>query len=461
MTNIDVYYNTLLDMLEHFTYIINEHIDSGGIEEDKVDALTEIELKIRGEIIRLNELRTNISKYENLNNLVPIIIDISNMLHLGYLYNNFNRLKYIIDRINEILQNLSSEDIDNIESEYNEEDLKLNIINSNEYKISNLYFYPTDENVLLALSFNESDENRVEFEDTIDQITSLKILISILDKLNFKNELNNSSYIITNINYESEDFIYSYIDMIKVYRGNVIHERKNSQYQINIRNENKFESVEQYKQFSDTIYILSEFNEEINILNKYLKVYQVIENFMFRIPLCELINETSEMFTIRDFNRLYSKIENSEKDALKKFFRKSLLEKDINDIVLISLVKNYIDEFKLNHASDLIRIKQNLINKGFLASKDIENIKNLDQIESNKNMQNNLIGTISNLVYSLRNSIVHNKATEFHLTNNNLDIYTQAIIDELLIPILIEIVFFLITNKCKSVTYESRRLELY
>jgi len=70
---------------------------------------------------------------------------------------------------------------------------------------------------------------------------------------------------------------------------------------------------------------------------------------MFRIPLCELVDETRKMFTIREFNRLYAKIENNEKDVLKKFFKKSLLDSDSNGVLLISLVKDYIDTFKNNN----------------------------------------------------------------------------------------------------------------
>lgn len=458
MKNIDVYYNTLLDILEYFRIIIQETEQEAKIEGEKIDFLIEKEISIRKEKRAINNLKLNMSRYENASNLILLIKEITDLLNMGYLYYNFNIFIYIIEKINEVLQDSSSEDI---EDEYEEEKLKLMVVSNEEYRISSLYFSPKEEHRIVTLSFVGQDIKFEEFKHTINQITSLEVLISILDKLDFKHKLEGLSCILTDISYQNKDSICSYINMIQIYMGKTIHETKKSIYKINLKNNNNFDSIEQYIQFSDVFYILSEFNEENNILNKYLKVYQVIENFMFRIPLCELIDETGKMFTIRDFNRLYGKIDSKEKEALKAFFRKALLESDSNSVLLISLVKDYIDIFKSRHLSDLDNIKSNLIKKGFLSSENLDNIKNLNQIDTNKNAQNNLIGVTSNLVYKLRNSIVHNKATEFHLTNNNLDDYTKCLIDELIIPVLIEIIFFLVINKSKVITYESRELSLY
>lgn len=460
MKIMDVYYNTLLNNLKYFRNRISRAEESGGLteDEDKIERLLDIDLEIRKEILTIKGLKSNTSKYETLDSLCPLILEMSRILDLEYIYYNFNIFIYLIDKINEVLDNSIE---DNTEHQYNNDKFHLTKVEKEELNMSSLYFSPKENNIIVTLSFKEQGIELEEFQQVISRITSLELLISILSKLDFEKELEGLTYIFTSINYQNKESICSYINMIQIYLGKIIHEPKKSRYEINLKNDNNFELIDQYLQFSDVFYILSEFNEEKNILNKYLKVYQVIENFMFRIPLCELIDETKKMFTIREFNRLYGKIDNNEKDALKKFFKKSLLDTDSNGVILISLVKDYIDEFKINNTSKLQDIKLVLIKQGFLSSKELDNIKNLNDIESKISLQNNLISVISNFVYSLRNSIVHNKATEFHLTNNNLDDSIRSLIDELVIPVLIEIIFFLIMNNSKVITYNTRELKLY
>ena len=289
----------------------------------------------------------------------------------------------------------------------------------------------------------------------------MEVLINLLGKVDFKAILKDKYCILTNINYENNKVIFNYIDMIQVYMGNSIYEAKNSQYSINLKNHNKFSCIDKYTQFSDIIYILSEFNGEDSILNKYLKAYQVIENFMFRIPICELIDDTERMFNIRDFNRLYKKIEDNESKTISNFFKMALGEEDDNGVKLIDIIKNYIDEFKLNNSSKLQAIKESIVKKKFVSENDISTISNLNEMHTKPAIKNKLINVIASLVYQLRNSIVHNKATEFHLTNSNLDEDLACFIDGLVIPILIEIIFFLIINRCKCITYQSDKLRLY
>lgn len=457
MKIMDVYYNTLLDNLQYFREKISEVEVSQELDEDKIEYLLDVDLKIRKEMLTINRLKSNISKYETLDSLSQLILDMSTIIDLKYIYYNFKILIHLIQKINEVLDNSTE---DNTENEYENDKFNLTKVEE-ELNISSLYFSPKENNIIVTLAFKEQGVELEEFKQVISQITSLELLISILSKLDFEKELEGLTYIFTSINYQNKESIYSYINMIQIYLGKTIHEPKKSIYKINLKNDNNFELIDQYAQFSDVFYILSEFNEENNILNKYLKVYQVIENFMFRIPLCELIDDTKKMFTIREFNRLYSNIENNEKEALKKFFQKSLLDTDSNGVILIKIVKDYIDEFKSNNISKLQDIRLFLTNKGFLSNNELNNIKNLNDIESKNSLQNNLISVISKFVYSLRNSIVHNKATEFHLTNNNLEDSIRSLIDELVIPILIEIIFFLIMNNSKVITYDARELKLY
>lgn len=458
MKVMEMYYNTLLENLGYFEEIISNIEDIEKLDEDNIDNLLEIQLRISKEIFVINKLKENTSKYENLNELGLLISQMSRILDLKYIDYNFKIFVYLINKINELLDNPIEDIIDN---EYTSDKFYLTKAKKEELNTRSIYFSPKENNIIVVLSFEEQGTDLKEFQQVISEITSLELLIDILHKLDLKNELEGLTYIFTSINYKDKESIFSYINMIQIYLGKIIHESKKSIYEIKLKNENNFELIDQYVQFSDIFYILSEFNEEKNILNKYLKVYQVIENFMFRIPLCELIDDTKKMFTIREFNRLYSNIESNEKDALKKFFKKSLLETDSNGVILIKIVKDYIDDFKSNNTSKLEDIRLFLTNKGFLSNNELSNIKNLNDIETKTSLQNNLISVISNFIYSLRNSIVHNKATEFHLTNNNLEDSIRSLIDELVIPILIEIIFFLIMNNSQVITYNARELKLY
>jgi len=76
-----------------------------------------------------------------------------------------------------------------------------------------------------------------------------------------------------------------------------------------------------YQQWSDVLDVLSEYNSRDEVLLKYLTIYHVIENFMFKLPIVGLERQQiGRMFSIREFRRLYQKVEMAELDALKQLF---------------------------------------------------------------------------------------------------------------------------------------------
>lgn len=459
MKYIEIYYNAILDMFNYLIELIDDVEQSGTIVETVLENILEYQLTIKKQKIEVKKCKSRQLKYTSISELCSIILSISQGLENEDLYYNFKVLESLINKINELLDDEDIQDIDVYQEEYNEQSLNLKVVTSSEYSGEEFNFVENEQEKLVVLNFDKcNDENG---ESIVQHINSLKILINILKKLDLKIDLKGSYCIITNINYQDNKDIFNYINMLKVYKGNTIYESKKSNYTINLINNNTFDSIEKYRQFKDVIYMLSEFNEENSILNKYLIAYQIIENFMFRVPICDLIDDTERMFTIRDFNMLYSKIDNNEKDAIKKFFNKALLEEDCNGKKLILLVKNYIENFKQDNESILQRIKTSIIDKKLVSEKELDNVKNLQDIESSQNCRTNLISVISKIVYRLRNSIVHNKATEFHLINSNLDDDLASFIDKLVIPVLIEIIFFLVINRCRCITYQSDKLCLY
>lgn len=462
MRNIEIYYNTLLNVLNYIIDKIEEYVaEPGSLSEEKIDFLLEKQLVIKKEKYSINTLKINTSIYENISEINSIINDIASIINLENIPYNIKVVEMIINRINVISSEFIEDGVEGLEHEYNSSKLIIKKICKEKYDGKNLYFVSESQSILIVLSFNEVNDSLQECEAIINQITQIEILVSILEKIDFRSNLKNINFILTDIDCDNENAICNYINMVQVIKGNVIHESRECTYSIQLKNRTEFNDISKYIQFSDVFLILSEFNEERNILNKYLRLYQIIENFMFRIPICELVDDTERMFNIRDFNNLYTKIDNNEPDAIKKFFKKALLEKDKNNTMLVSLFKVYIDEFKDMYSSELEDIVLSVTDKNILVKMEINNIRNLSNIDTNTSIQNNLIAVSSKLVYRLRNSIVHNKATEFHLTNNNLDDNLYKLLDKLIIPILIEMIYFLITNKSKCITYQSNKLCLY
>jgi hypothetical protein len=82
-----------------------------------------------------------------------------------------------------------------------------------------------------------------------------------------------------------------------------------------------------YQQFNETLTILSEYNHQKDILDKYIRLYHVMENFMFKYPLVIMERANAGMpFSIRDFQRMYNKVNVSEISALKEMIRAILKE---------------------------------------------------------------------------------------------------------------------------------------
>ncbi|MGL5090177.1 MAG: hypothetical protein ACRC8B_04435 [Aeromonas sobria] len=90
---------------------------------------------------------------------------------------------------------------------------------------------------------------------------------------------------------------------------------------------NNFCPSQSYLQFQDVIGILGilgEYNNRKDILSKYLSMFHIIENFMYREPIVGLERaSTGAMFSIRDFKRLYKSIDMDEKKALSNLFKKT------------------------------------------------------------------------------------------------------------------------------------------
>lgn len=220
---------------------------------------------------------------------------------------------------------------------------------------------------------------------------------------------------------------------------------------------------EKYQQFYDSIDIISEYNYQKDILDKYLRIYHVLENFMYKAALVALEKDAGgQIFSVRDFKRMYDNINDSEHNMLKKLFEEILnLEYSPGTTFKTKIITewnsliphHFPDDTKINSLLKILNVKTT---KG--GDIDFSYITN---------PINPLHHSLSKLIYMLRNSIVHNRETEFHLTHlkllshPTLDDTAKTILETFLLPRLEEIVFSLITTKNDLVWYDNSVLKLW
>jgi hypothetical protein len=193
--------------------------------------------------------------------------------------------------------------------------------------------------------------------------------------------------------------------------------------------------------------VLSEYNSRDELLLKYLTIYHVIENFMFKRPIVELESkQAGKVFTIRDFRRLYRQVETREPDAIKQLF-------------------NVVSKMPATAAASF---EQNWVNRWTAAlpvaiAPDVD--KALGALDMGFKHSEFTVGQaaarFSQLVYAIRNAVVHNKETEFHLTYASLDATFLRLIESFLIPALEEVCFALVGRKNPELWYSQDKLYFY
>lgn len=202
-----------------------------------------------------------------------------------------------------------------------------------------------------------------------------------------------------------------------------------------------------YQQWGDVLDVLSEYNSRDEVLLKYLTIYHVIENFMFKLPIVGLERQRNgKMFSIRDFQSLYDKTKINEIDALKRLFT-----------AIFRLPASAGATFEQHISARWASLVPGV------SHADIDTALNnlgLPFTFAGFGGQS-AVASFSKLVYAVRNAIVHNKETEFHLTYASLDTTICSLIESFLIPSLEEISFSLIGSPNTHLWYQNRELLLY
>ncbi|WP_033916655.1 hypothetical protein [Campylobacter sputorum] len=249
----------------------------------------------------------------------------------------------------------------------------------------------------------------------------------------------------------------SYLKLCILSEGESIHKHFVLYKKTNFDHEFRINTSENYSQYSDIMYIISEYNYSNDILHKYFLLYTIIENFMYRKPIAEMLRTVSK-FSIRDFKRFYSNIGSKEFDVIKKLF-KEIMEIRYpvqNNIKVCDDVCQFLNDFKNNHVSDLSSL-ENFLNRIEVTGLDLQSGKT----QLKEQLKDGII--FAKIVYHLRNSILHNTATEYHITH--IELAKEPIIADFLkdfmIPILEKIIFSMIYSSSEIIRYDQNTLTLY
>lgn len=249
------------------------------------------------------------------------------------------------------------------------------------------------------------------------------------DRCNVKQE--NSFYIITDEVLSSKEDIwnaYSYGYML--YANSKEYERDS---QLNFRKENKFAETipynkeNKYSQYYELFDLISESHYCDDVLRRYLNMYQIIENMCYRRNLAKISRGSKRGF-VRHSIAIASKANKNETDEIVNGIME--IFPGIEDVIVVSDISPY---------NFFLESEYGIANGGHGDKK------------------------VAQIIYNLRNSIVHNKSTELHFSYGNIDEYKDVIeLIKLLIEKLEPKIIEIINDPSNNILeYDGKKMDLY
>lgn len=321
-------------------------------------------------------------------------------------------------------------------------------------EIGNIFYYSLDDINNEMLLVNCADKEQLGLflreKNNIEDIVLIMVYL-----MNYKNEYRSVLVAKKKGIKKEQKSITDYIKMYAVLNGDVFHHtRPVTAYPVSLSV--KYEPNIEYSQYAEIIDVLDEYNAQEHIVDKYLKIYQVIENFMYKASICELCDKKSySKLTLRDFKGISELLQKDERGALKSFILKVLkvsvdgrtFEERLRD----SWINIFVSSGKIGVAErfvDKLRIENN---KG--GKREVNGAE--------RDVDGKLIPVFCDMIYSTRCSIVHNKVNEYHITYMNLDTDIEYVMEHFLIPNMKEIAYGLMLNTNTVVQYRNNCLNLY
>ncbi|MCD5991369.1 hypothetical protein KDX30_26155 [Pseudomonas sp. CDFA 553] len=202
-----------------------------------------------------------------------------------------------------------------------------------------------------------------------------------------------------------------------------------------------------YAQFGEVVNIMGEYVDRKDVLSKYLSIYHVIENFMFRYPIVSLERaKNGAMFSIRDFKTLYKNVDTKEHESV-DYFMKAVFPLSFSGSTIGEEIYTLWESFLVKYAPRLAAVDDFL---GLLGCK-----------RANYNSASSLRPFFSSVLYRIRCSVVHNKETEHHISSDNYSEGCRLILEEFYLPALEELIFLLLSKENDVVWYRSESIALW
>jgi len=172
-----------------------------------------------------------------------------------------------------------------------------------------------------------------------------------------------------------------------------------------------------YLQYKDSIDILNKYNNTMDVLWKYLLLYHILENFSYRRSISKSLRNSASL-NVKHLSSVYTSSK-GEGDFIKGSIKKFLLNITDNTYFSDNLGNGTVMSLELissgnaNSLSKKIKLENIDVNV-----KDIAEFLN---IELNKIDNKELLGhEIGEIIYVVRNCLVHNKETEWIHINQSL-----------------------------------------
>lgn len=305
------------------------------------------------------------------------------------------------------------------------------------------------ENSIVVMCCNDFNLMQHQFQEDIANI-SPRIIFHILATISQVSELPNTHFtLIKNSNLQiPAETVKAFVNFHILAKGKEIHVPRKYIAPPETGNLDDITPEHPYHQWNDVFEVLSEYNSRSEPLLKFLTIYHVVENFMFKRPIVELeTSQNGRMFSIRDFRRLYKEVDMGEEKALAKLFTAAF-----PSIVSGTTTIQQSVTLRWQNLSTTVspaEIDSALAEMGI--NKRYANFASGNQVSS----------SFCELVYKMRCAIVHNKETEFHLTYASLTNGFIALIELFLLPALEEFCFVLLGVKNQIIWYLNRDLKLF
>jgi len=205
-------------------------------------------------------------------------------------------------------------------------------------------------------------------------------------------------------------------------------------YQLDSDIEYKIQLLSDLKlsQFFEIFDVFDEYQHTTDILSRFLKLYQIIEYLLIRVMLVKIQKRTGRH---KQFLRVLMGMKKHD-DFDKKLFRE-LFENERSDL------KNWFKNLATNQS-----IKD-----------EIERYLN-KSVDITQDSDEYWLNLLADLLYQLRNSIVHNKESEYHITIHSTTLSIANLLREILSKFE-NIILEKLVKYDGKISYTSRELRLY